>query len=293
MPEELDAGFGRGCDLVAAGAHHGDVTQLSEFLTIAGEAVDLARRVIHEHQPAVLIAKGDRDMVSEVDLKIERVVRAFLQRRTPEIGFLGEEEGGRPGVRDLQWLLDPVDGTANFVKGIPLYAISLALVRGEQPVLGIIDVPADGSRYTAAVGRGAFLGTSRLKVRPTSDLSEATVTLGDYAVGEQAASKNQTRLAVTSHLAQRALRVRMLGSAAIDLAWLARGRTDAAIILGCKPWDVAGGIVLVREAGGVVANALGAPYTIRSTTTIAASPQLAVRLQDLIRGTQADVSGAV
>jgi len=224
-------------------------------------------------------------MASDIDVKIERAVRALLRLRTPRIGFTGEEEGSRSGEHDLQWLLDPIDGTANFVKGIPLYAISLALVREEQPVLGVIDVPADHGRYTAAAGLGAFHGTTRIRVRPTSDVSNATVTLGDYAVGEDAASKNQARIAVTGRLAQRALRVRMLGSAAIDLAWLAHGHTDAAIIFGCKPWDVAAGVVLVREAGGVVNDVLGSPYTIRTTTTIAGSPQLVEQIEDLMRGT--------
>ena len=196
---------------------------------------------------------------------------------------MGEEEGstaaGRPGC---SWVLDPIDGTANFVKGIPLYSISLALVDQDQPVLGIIDVPADGSRYSAADGYGAYCGDTRIRVRPTEELRAATVTVGDYAVGEQAESKNQTRLAVTGQLAQRALRVRMLGSAAIDLAWLAHGRTDAAIIFGGKPWDVAAGVILVREAGGIVIDAIGAKHTLRSASTIAASPQLVGQVLDVM-----------
>jgi myo-inositol-1(or 4)-monophosphatase len=119
-------------------------------------------------------------------------------------------------------------------------------------------------------------------VRPSSHLSQATVTIGDYAVGEQSAAKNQPRLAVTGELAQHALRVRMLGSAAIDLAWLAHGRTDAAIIFGGKPWDIAAGVVLVREAGGAVTDGLGSGHTFRATSTIATSSQLLAQVLDLI-----------
>ena len=101
-------------------------------------------------------------------------------------------------------------------------------------------------------------------------------------MGERADFKNQTRLAVNDQLARRALRVRMLGSAAIDLAWLAHGRTDAAIIFGGKPWDVAAGVIIVREAGGIVVDAVGSRHTLRSASTIAASPRLVGQILDVI-----------
>jgi myo-inositol-1(or 4)-monophosphatase len=118
--------------------------------------------------------------------------------------------------------------------------------------------------------------------RPTEELRSATVTVGDYAVGEEADTKNQARLAVNGRLAQRALRVRMFGSAAIDLAWLAHGRADAAIIFGGKPWDLAAGVILVREAGGIVIEAMGAKHTLSSASAIAASPQLAGQVLDVM-----------
>jgi len=145
---------------------------------------------------------------------------------------------------------------------------------GDSQVLGIIDVPADGSRYMAALGWGSFCGDEPLQVRPAADLKEAIVTFGDYAVGEQAEAKNEARLVVTSRLAQRAQRVRMLGSAAIDLAWLAHGRTDAAVIFGGHPWDTAAGVILVREAGGSVVDARGQRHKLGSASTLAASPEL-------------------
>jgi myo-inositol-1(or 4)-monophosphatase len=258
------------------------VTQARELLPVAEQAMDIARQMVSEHRPAVVSAKGDRDMVSDIDVSVERAVRGFLKDRTPDIGFMGEEEGDRAGQHELRWVLDPIDGTANFVKGIPLYAISLALVSREQPVLGIVDVPADGSRYTAAAGAGAFHGSTRIHVRPTDKLSEATVTIGDYAVGEDAAAKNRSRLAVTGQLAERTLRVRMLGSAAIDLAWFAHGRTDAAMIFGGKPWDVAAGVILVREAGGLVIDAHGSRYSLDSTSLIATSRVLLDELLGLM-----------
>jgi len=168
-------------------------------------------------------------------------------------------------------------------KRIPLYAISLGLVTSQEPVLGIIDVRADGSRYMAALGWGAYCGNEPLRLRPSRELGKSIVTVGDYAVGEQAEAKNKTRLAVTGRLAQRAQRVRMLGSAAIDLAWLAHGRTDAAIIFGGKPWDTAAGVILVREAGGSVVDADGQRHKIGSISTVASSPELLDQVLDVVR----------
>jgi myo-inositol-1(or 4)-monophosphatase len=256
--------------------------QPGSYLPVAVAAVDLAAEILRSCEPAVVMSKGDRDMVSDVDIEIERAVRAYLRSHSPEVGFLGEEEGNAHCGGGPFWVLDPVDGTANFVKGIPLYAVSLALVNGAEPVLGVIDVPADGCRYTAAAGRGAWCGDARIGVRPAARLADAVVTVGDYAVGEQAAARNQVRLAVTGRLAARVQRVRMLGSAAIDLAWLAHGRTDAAVIFGNKPWDTAAGVILVREAGGLVVDADGSRHTLRSASTVAASAGLLDQVLELI-----------
>jgi len=258
------------------------VTQPGSYLPIAFEAVDLAHEIVGRQEPAVVKAKGDRDMVSDVDIEIERAVRDFLREHSPELGFLGEEEGNAPGDGELRWVLDPIDGTANFVKGIPLYSISLALINEKEPVLGVIDVPAEARRYSAAAGSGAYCGSTRIRIRPTARLEDAIVTIGDYAVGEAADAKNEIRLAVTRRLAERALRVRMLGTAAIDLAWLAHGRTDAAIIFGNKPWDTAAGVILAREACGLVADANGDHHTLRSASTVAASAELLDLVLELI-----------
>jgi myo-inositol-1(or 4)-monophosphatase len=251
-------------------------------MPIAVKAMDLAAELVRTLLPSVVNAKGDRDMVSDIDVEIERAVRDYLCAQTPQIGFLGEEEGGAAGEGELQWVLDPIDGTANFVKGIPLYSISLALIDDELPVLGIIDVPAQECRYSGGAGLGAYCGSTRIRVRPTPRLADAIVTIGDYAVGERAALKNETRLALTGRLAPRVQRIRMLGSAAIDLAWLAHGRTDAAMIFGNKPWDTAAGVILVREAGGLVVDANGAHHTVRSASTVGASAELLDGFLDLV-----------
>ena len=263
---------------------------LPSLLETAMKAVDLARELVRTRQPGLLTAKGDRDYASEVDFAVERELRAFLATSTPSIGFLGEEEGRSGSNSAVSWALDPVDGTVNFAHAIPLYAVSLALVSSGAPVLGVIDLPLLGNRYTAIEGGGAYRDGTKIGVNRTRTISDAVVSIGDYAVGTNADGKNAPRLAITGSLASKALRVRMFGSAAIDLAWLADGRTDATVMLTNKPWDTAAGVVIAREAGARVVDIDGANHGITSRATIAAGPELIDEVLALIRAATAPAS---
>jgi myo-inositol-1(or 4)-monophosphatase len=165
-----------------------------------------------------------------VPLTRARQVRAFLADATPTVGFLGEEEGGASPSDGLMWTLDPVDGTANFANSISLCGVSLALLRDRRPVLGVIELPFLGNRYTAIEGQGAKVDGQPIQVSSVTSLHDAIVTVGDYAVGKDAERKNVPRFAIATSLAQRALRVRIFGSAAVDLAWLAEGKTGVELI---------------------------------------------------------------
>lgn len=232
--------------------------------------------------PGSLTVKGDRDLASDLDFTIERELRAFLRHATPAIGFLGEEEEGCTGLAELQWVLDPIDGTANFVRGIPLCAVSLGLLHRDDAVLGVIELPFLGSRYAAARGDGASLNGQPIKASTVEDLSEAIVAIGDYAVGPDASAKNRLRLALTARLAEKAQRVRMTGSAALDLAWLAEGRIDAALTLSNHAWDMAAGVAIAREAGASVVDRDGTSHDALSAMTIAAAPALSDTLLTLL-----------
>ena len=129
------------------------MTTTQSALSLAVEAVNRSAEIVRTSQPGALTAKGDRDMASEVDLRIERETREFLTTAAPDIGFLGEENG-RQGNRDLYWALDPVDGTANFVRGLPLCAVSLHPSTAARPVVGVIRLPFLGQLYTAERGQG-------------------------------------------------------------------------------------------------------------------------------------------
>jgi myo-inositol-1(or 4)-monophosphatase len=244
----------------------------------------MASETLRASSPGALTAKGDRDIVSEVDLAIERRLRAHLHEKTPAIGFLGEEDGmAEWGDGRLVWALDPIDGTVNFVRRVPLCAVSLALLDRDRPVLGVIELPFLRARYHATERGGAYANERQLRLGPSRALDEAIVSLGDFAVGTSSQARNQLRVEIARQLADRALRVRMLGSAAIDLAWVAEAKLDASITMSNKPWDMAAGVVLAREAGALVVDEDGAAHDATSRATLTAGPSLIDELVGLVR----------
>ncbi|MFF0722783.1 inositol monophosphatase family protein [Micromonospora sp. NPDC003816] len=249
------------------------MSDYSDYLPLAVEATRRAADAMQRQTPGALASKGDRDVVSDLDYAIERDLRDLLKAETPEIGFLGEEEGPS-GSTSKRWVLDPIDGTSNFVRGLPLCAVSLALVHGDEAVIGVIELPFLGTTYTAAKGDGAHANGQPITVSSTSRMSQALVAIGDYAVGPDAEARNRLRLALTGQLAAEVQRIRMTGSAALDLAWLAEGRLDAALTLSNHPWDMAAGVIIAREAGATVIDGNGARHDITSTTTLAVTPEL-------------------
>ncbi|GAA3816190.1 inositol monophosphatase family protein [Sphaerisporangium flaviroseum] len=266
-----------------------EVTGHAHLLPVAREAVALANRIIRSRVLRSVVAKAERDIVTDVDLAVEEAVRDFLSRETPEIGILGEEHGRTGPAGDaLWWALDPVDGTANLARGIPLCAVSLALVEGGRGVLAAIDLPFLGAGYTAAAGQGAYAGDERIRASGVQALPEAMISIGDFAVGAGAEAKNRVRIALLTHLGARAQRIRMVGTAAVDLAWVAQGRLDASIILANQPWDTMAGALLVREAGGVVLDLDDTEHTAGSSATIAVCAGLRETVMAALRQAHAD-----
>lgn len=255
------------------------MTSAADLLPVAFEAVDLASSLLRNTAPGRVTVKGDRDFASETDYLIEHEVCNLLQERLPEAGFVGEEDGKINGQAEMLWALDPVDGTANYIHGSPLCAVSLALILRDRPVLGVIDLPFLGERYWATEGGGAFADGRPIRTSGTTRLQDAVVALGDYAVGHDAERRNRLRLTATGRLASTVQRVRMHGSAAVDLAWLATGRVDATVTMSNKLWDMSAGVIIVREAGGAVVDKDGTGHAPSSTTTIGVNGPL---LSDLL-----------
>jgi myo-inositol-1(or 4)-monophosphatase len=260
-----------------------DQGELNELLLAAGRAVDLGRRLMVHGRSHVgaLIAKGDRDYATRVDVQIETHVKAALADAAADIPFLGEETGGSLEP-ELVWVLDPIDGTTNFIKGSPLCAISLALLERGQPVFGIVDLPLLDERYVARAGAGAYLNGIRLHAADVTRLDDAVIAITDFAVADDRGWENPLHIAVLRRIAPRALGVRTHGSAALDLAWIAAGRLGASIMLSNRAWDVSAGILLVREAGGVVYDLDGSEHGLGSRCTLASLPGLKAALLSLM-----------
>lgn len=256
--------------------------KFDSLLPAALEAVDLAVELFTTRTASQLTAKGERDYASDVDYVIEERVRSFLAARTPEIGFLGEEEGASGPSTDLYWVLDPIDGTVNYTHTLPLCGVSLALIADTLPQLGVIDHPFLSARYSAVRGHGAHCNGKPIRVSDVEYLADALVTIGDYAVGEGASEKNVARLKISSALAPRALRLRMVGASVVDLAWLAHGRTDASVALSNNAWDVAAGVIIASEAGATITDLDGSHHTTESRATVASNAHLHASLLEVL-----------
>ncbi|AZO18247.1 MAG: inositol monophosphatase [Mesorhizobium sp.] len=200
--------------------------------------------------------KGPGDYVSQADRKAEEIVYAELSKARPGYAFLMEERGAVEG-EDAQhrWIVDPLDGTTNFLHGIPLFSVSIALERQGQIVAGVVYNPAMDELYTAERGGGAFMNDRRLRVAGRSKLTDAVIGCGVPHLGR---GQHGNFLIELRNVMAEVSGVRRLGSAALDLAYVAAGRMDGFWETGLSSWDIAAGILLVREAGGFVSDMDGA-----------------------------------
>ncbi|MDR6868165.1 myo-inositol-1(or 4)-monophosphatase [Microbacterium resistens] len=250
---------------------------------IAQEAGELARRRREEGVALAATKSSLADIVTEADREVEALIRARLVAERPGDGFLGEESGAEPGESGLTWVVDPIDGTVNYASGFPSYCVSIAVVEGEpEPelwteVAGVVFAPALGELFTAERGGGSWLGEKRLQV---STPGAAGALLGT-GFGYDPATHDGD-LATVRRVMPVARDLRRIGAAALDLAYVAAGRLDGFFERGLKPWDVAAGSMLVREAGGAIAHPDPADVTRRMT--VAGSPALVAELVGRIRG---------
>ncbi len=247
--------------------------ELHAMLRAAHNAMDAAVNYVLSHPVMQVREKGDRDVVTDVDVTVEELVRRSLHEYTPNLGFLGEETGA-VGDQALYWVLDPIDGTTNFSHGMPLNAVALGLVDGQQPILGVIALPFLGKRYWATDGGGAYRDDLPISVSSTARMSNALIALSDYGHGSSDSTRDLVSSVLDHQLTAAAQGVRRLGSAAVDLAWVADGSLDASITLGNRTWDTAAGVVLAREAGAIVVDSDGSPHNTRSRCAVAVAPGL-------------------
>lgn len=218
------------------------------------------------------------NLVTEVDERSEEMIRERISIEFPGHGLLAEEGGtileNKAGYR---WIVDPLDGTGNYAHGLPIFCVSIALEEHDEVVVGVVYLPVTDELFTAAKGQGAYLNGQVLHVSTVSELSGAFLATGfpyDRVIDPENNLEN------FKHLAIRVQGIRRMGSAAYDLCNVAAGRYDGYWEIKLNPWDVAAGILIVREAGGVATDFEGLPISIEGRRVIAANPIVARLLQE-------------
>ena len=223
---------------------------LTVMLQAARKAGRTLKRDFGEVEHLQVSLKGPANFVTAADRRAEEILHDELTRARPGYGFFGEEGGRRPGAdKTHTWIVDPLDGTSNFLHGIPQFAISIALEREGTIVTGLIYNPANDELFTAERGKGAFLNDQRLRVAARRRLVDAVVACGLPHHGRGDLSLFRKELAA---IQDQVAGLRRFGAATLDLAWVAAGRFDAFWERDLSPWDMAAGLLLVREAGGFV-----------------------------------------
>jgi myo-inositol-1(or 4)-monophosphatase len=251
---------------------------------MANAALKAARGLLRdfgEVEQLQVSVKGPGEFVSTADLKAERVLKQELTRARPGYGLLFEEGGAETGTDPHhRWIVDPLDGTTNFLHGIPHFAISIALERDGEIVAGLVYEPTRDEMYSAEKGLGAFVNDRRLRVSARRQLAESLIGTGmPYGPG----ADRTTYLAILPAVMAATSGVRRMGAAALDLAYVAAGRFDGYWEFGTSLWDIAAGLLLVREAGGYVSDLSGGHEMMASGDVLAANDHLHLPLAALIR----------
>jgi myo-inositol-1(or 4)-monophosphatase len=225
--------------------------------------------------------KGPGDFVSAADHRVETVLRQELKKARPDYGFLLEESGAFEGSDPHhRWVIDPLDGTTNFLHGIPHFAISVALVRDDEPIAGVIYQPLTDEMFWAEKGQGSFVNERRLRVSARRKLEESVIVTGIPHHGRAEPERYLKQLAAVM---ANSAGVRRFGAASLDMAYVAAGRCEGYWEMGVKPWDIAAGIILVREAGGYVSEIDGGHAVLDSGYVLAANDHLHLPLGTLLR----------
>jgi myo-inositol-1(or 4)-monophosphatase len=229
---------------------------LSRELTVASQAARAAGAYLTQRLGTAQVRtyKAERDAQLDVDLGAEALLLEAIREAFPDDAILSEEAGPQQEAARRQWIIDPLDGSFNFQHGSPLFGVAIALRLDGATKLGVLYLPTSDELYTAIQGQGAFCNDAPLHVSETSQLNQALVHVSDF--DWSGSGENQQRLQVMSSLASEIGRVRMIGTAAGDFAWLASGRSDGLIMYSLWPWDVEAGALLVAEAGGKVTREL-------------------------------------
>lgn len=247
---------------------------LSAYAQVAARAAREAGALLARHigKPKTVQTKRSRiDLVTEIDRASERLIHTVLHRATPTFGFLGEEQGERYARTTSRWIVDPLDGTNNFVHGLPLFGVSIGLEHHGKLVVGVVYDPIRRELFIATKGGGCTLNGARVHVSPTKTIAHSLLSTG---FSSQFLTRTQPYLRWFKAFQRQSHGVRRIGSTVLSLAWVACGRLEGFYERDLWPWDVAAGMVLVQEAGGRVSNLDGGLASVADGRLVASNGRI-------------------
>ena len=244
------------------------------MIKAARRASQIINRASHDLEHIKVTTKQHADFVTEVDKAAEAAIIDVLREAYPDYGILAEESGlagGTGGGSDYQWIIDPLDGTTNFIHGVPQYSVALALAYRGQVNQALVYDTLRNEMFTASKGGGAFLNERRIRVSKCLKLDDALMGTGfPYRVFDHV----DAYMGMLKEFSQRSAGIRRMGSAALDLAYVACGRFDAFWEFGLMPWDMAAGSLLISEAGGLVSDLSGGDDYLQTGNIVAGTPKV-------------------
>ena len=255
---------------------------MSDILQMAEAIVRKAGVVLREGYGNVrhIQQKGVIDLVTEFDVRSEEIILSSLQKEFPDHAILAEESGLNTTISEYQWVIDPLDGTTNFAHGIPIFAVTIALLKNNAPIVGVVYDPLRNEMFSAELGQGASLNNQAIHVSSQMDLGQAIISTG-FPYDLRTNPRNNLAQFVQFQLRTQA--VRHLAAAALDCAWTAMGRLDGYWEFGTKPWDVGAGALIVREASGQVTSAAGQESFITDETILVSNGLLHEQMLRVLR----------
>lgn len=224
--------------------------------------------------------KGAIDIVTEMDKNAENLIIKTLKKAFPKHGILTEESDEQKSASEYRWIIDPLDGTTNYSHGFPVFCVSIALEKDGEIVLGVVFNPMLNELFTAEKGKGAYLNNKKIKVSHIKELTKSLLATGfPYDVR----TSEQNNIANFANFAVKAQAIRRAGSAALDMCYIACGRFDGFWELKLKPWDTAAAMLIINEAGGVVTDFKGRPFSFYSGETLASNGLIHAEMIDILQ----------
>lgn len=248
-------------------------------LDVAKKAALEGGKILMEDYGKVSIRyKEDRSIATEADVASEKKIKSILKGEFPSYSLLGEEFGLEKGISDYMWVIDPLDGTTNYCMRNPFFGVSIALVYKNEPLIGVVYYPAMDETFYAEKGEGAYLNNERIFVSSVTEIRDSMIT---FCHGRDQNSLKEM-INIFGKLKLINNKVRQIGAAALELCYVACGRVDSFFMVGVNPWDIAAGVVIVKEAKGKVSDFEAKPFNMGSKDILASNGKIHERLLKLI-----------